>query len=168
MGIVGIILTRGGRRRGMGLSIAAIPIGLIVGAISWLVAFSIVVFVATFPQAKKATDVLRISQVKIPAESGEFYGQFSRRFQLAVSSEQFESWLSVVNSKHGTLQSVQIGNQPFETMPSGEWKYNFTGQFVNGAANIAVTLVKSGGLHYDVIDISVEGLSAISAPTDAP
>ena len=53
LGIVGIVTTRGGRRRGMGLAIAAIPISLLTGVFSLIVVANVVVFGQVLFQAKE-------------------------------------------------------------------------------------------------------------------
>ena len=160
-GIVGIFRTTDRRRRGRGLSIAAIPIGLVVSAVTGMLILFIYVFALTLQAAQEATAVLTTSRVSVPEKAGDFYDQCSRRFQLAVSREDFEHWLTDVIGKHGSLQGIERARQAFEADPSGAWTFNFTGQFVNGTAHVGVTLGRPDGYHPEVFDIVVDGISAI-------
>lgn len=161
LGIVGIFRTKGGQRRGRGLSIAAIPIGLVVSVVTGLMILIMVFLWQALQAASKATSVLKTSKVHVAEKAAEFYDQCSRRFQLAVSPEEFENWLTGVIDKHGSLLNTRKENPRVTQQLGGEFTINYTGEFVNGAANIAVTLGGSDGFHPEVFDIAVDGVSAI-------
>ncbi len=164
-GIVGIVRTRGGRRRGMGLAIAAIAIGLVVSLGTGLVGFGIRMVYQAGIAARDATSVLKTSSVTVPEKATKFYDQSARRFQLAVSPKAFESWLAGVVKEHGSLVSVKRPSQAsqFEMLPDGTWVFNFTGEFVNGTASIAVSIALPDGLHPEITDLMVDGISAVEA-----
>jgi len=165
-GIVGVVRTRGRRRRGMGLAIAAIAIGLVVSLGTGLLGLGVVMVYRAGIVASDATAVLKTSSVTVPQKAAEFYDHSARRFQLAVSPEAFESWLAGVVKEHGSLVSVKKPTHAsqFEPRPDGTWVFNFTGDFVNGAASIAVGTASPSFLHPQVVDLTVDGISVIETP----
>jgi len=162
LGIIGIFRTRGGRRRGRGLAIAAIPIGLVV---SWIVASIVQYGYFMFESMKHARDVtaiLQTSSVRVGETAAKFYDQQPRRFQLAMSKDAFERWLAEVIEKHGSLQGVKRAERALKIDPAaGEWTINFVGEFVKGTAHIGVTLAPPGVGGPQLRDISVDGVSAV-------
>ncbi len=162
LGIVGLFRTRGGQRKGRGLSIAAIPIGLAVSAFTGLVILSVWYFREGMQAADAATTFLKTSIVHVPEQALDFHTAAAQRFQLAVSAEELEAWLRNVVTTHGSLQNKTTSrDRLFEIAPDQSTIYHFTGQFVNGAAHIAVTIGRPDGVHPEVFDISVDGKSPI-------
>lgn len=161
LGIAGIVRTWGGKRRGMGLSIAAIPIGLIVGTITTIVIVMAVVMFAVLGAGRDSTDMWRASRVNIAAEASDFYDVMSPRFRVKVSQDAFQAWATDVSTRHGALQAVRRAKKVI--VPAGDKRFvvNFTGEFVNGPANIAVTIGLNGWTP-EIDNIDVDGVPALS------
>ncbi len=162
LGIVGIFHTKGGRRRGMGLAIAAIPIGCVVSLVLGVVGISGYVAWNALNTAKSSLALFRGSSVEISARAGETYERMSPRFKVGVSGERFEQWATKVLADHGSLQQITRSANLLQPSPDASGLIiNLNGEFVNGPANIAVT-VGFAGMSVEVDDISVEGVSPLS------
>ncbi|UCG17756.1 MAG: hypothetical protein JSV19_06940 [Phycisphaerales bacterium] len=165
-GIVGIAATSGGRRRGRGLAIAAIPIALVVGAGHCYLAYFMGVVthrMLAFPS--RVVPVFRASSTKVPEAAAEAYQLSSAGFRRAVSEEQFQAWVSEVIAERGQLQSFKQSRPPFDKDPRGGNVViaHLAGDFVNGSAVIDVVMVlnkKKGSWEFN--DIRVDGHSPIS------
>ena len=162
LGIVGIVRTWGGKRRGMGLSIAAIPIGLIVGTITTLFIVMAVAMFAVMAAGRDSTEMWRVSRVNIVAEASEFYTVMSPRFRVKVTEEAFQAWATGVSAKHGALQAVRKAKRIIERTDGDRYIVNFTGDFVNGSANIAVTIGLKNNWTPEIDNIDVDGVPALA------
>lgn len=157
-GIVGTVSTRGGRRRGMGLAIAAIPISLVTGAffvfslIGVLVFGKGMAFVAQLPSVLDAT----------PSEMGAAVSAVRRvasgDFNDSVSDETLEEWLKQVAAKHGRLAEIPTRSRVQPPPKPGKIALNLEGKFVNGRTNITVTF-NIKGLELRLDDIEIDGVS---------
>ena len=164
-GIVGIAATSGGRRRGRGLAIAAIPIALVVGAgQGYLGYYAGVVMhrMAVFPA--RVVPVFKASAVKVPEAAAEAYRHSSAGFRQSVSEEQFQAWVAEVIAEHGQLQKCKASARPFEGDPKkgGAVIAHLAGDFVNSSAVIDVVMVmnkEKGDWEFD--DIRVDGDSPL-------
>jgi hypothetical protein len=163
LGIVGIFRTSGGRRRGMGLSIAAIPIGLVVSAVTGLVCFAIAIGHFANEARKPALVLLKSSSVQIERKASELFDEMSARFKVASSKEGFQAWAKNVASEFGTLQGLRIERtKPFDTTDDG-MRIRAHGEFSNGAAEIVFLLAHKSGFTFEIDDIIVDGKSAAKA-----
>lgn len=162
LGIVGIVRTWGGKRRGMGLSIAAIPIGLIVATITTIVIVMAVVMFAVMTTSRDSIKMWRASSVNIATEASEFYDVMSPRFRVKVTEEAFQAWAKAVSTKHGTLQGVRNAKRVLVPTSDGGYVVNFTGEFVNGSANIAVTIGLKNNWTPEIDNIEVDGEPALA------
>jgi hypothetical protein len=160
LGIVGIVRTSGRRRRGKGLAIAAIPIGLIVSVLTVLAVMTVYGIMLMSKHALEQANVLKGSQATISERALAFYEGGSKRFHANLTADEFEKWLAAVTAKHGALQSVKQGS-PFITGDNDGMAFNLVGDFVNGSALISVT-VGWDGVGPVVDDIEVDGVSAIA------
>jgi hypothetical protein len=168
LGIVGIITTGDGRRRGRGLAIAAIPISVVTGAICVLVIAGI--FFATRAAALKSK-----LESALAADSSSFVGAAdtlrelgSAKFNDEVSAEAMQAWLKQINAKHGKLTSAKLDpHQMMSWRPDGAMCLNVSGKFVNGPALIQLVFSqeKAWSLRIDDIDI---GGSSPRGSADAP
>lgn len=160
LGIVGIFRTRG-RRRGMGLSIASIPIGLVVSGFTTLTIFAVWMLTTLGNDASSATrGCLSISRNAVSEAAAEYYERFSPRFQVVVSSDEFEAWLTEVLTQHGALQTLRPTKTNIITKTPDGYAFSFTGEFVNGAARVLVTMGMND-MAPEIDDIEVDGLSAM-------
>lgn len=159
-GIVGIITTSGGRRRGMGLAIAAIPISLLTGALS-IVLLSVVFFgtrAMAIPVTLKAALGADSASVADSANSLREIG--SEAFNNEVSTEALQAWITQINAKHGKLTSTAKDTQELMSpTPDGAWRLNFKGKFVNGPASIRLTFKAEQLLSMRMDDIEIDGSS---------
>ncbi len=138
LGGVGILVTHGGRRRGRGLAIAAIPIGIMMTGMTTILALGIYIASQTSLLGSQVTDTWKGSRADIPSRSTALYEKCSDRFRDAVSGEAFEAWAAGVAEKHGSLQGTKRSAQAI-TSAVGTTTMHVTGQFVNGPADIAIT-----------------------------
>ena len=161
LGIVGIFRTGRGSRRGRGLAIAAIPIGMVMSGFVAMIGVTGYHMFATVRRAAEIAAVLQTSSVRISEEATEFYDHQPRRFQLAVSRGDFEAWLAAAIQKHGSLQSVKPATRAVKIDPiTREWTINLVGEFVNGSAHVGVVFAPPGAGEPQLRDISVDGVSA--------
>lgn len=164
-GIVGIAATSGGRRRGRGLAIAAIPIALVVGVGHCYLGYYMGVVMhkmLVFPS--HVVPVFEASSVKVPEAATKAYRHSSEGFRQSVSEEQFQAWVSEVIAEHGQLQKYKASATPFDKDPRGGGVViaHLAGDFVNGSAVIDVVMVvnkEKGDWEFD--DIRVDGDSPI-------
>ena len=163
LGIIGIIVTRGGRRRGRGLAIAAIPIGVLMSLFVVVLTVSAFAVWESMKTATAATKILKTSTVHVHETADEFYTAQDERFRLAVAQPQFEAWVAGVIKKHGSLQNVKLATEspPKANPQTGEWSFNFVGEFVNGTALVTVVMAPLGVDEPQVRNLIVDGVPAI-------
>jgi len=159
-GIVGIITTSGGRRRGMGLAIAAIPISLVTGVLS-IVLLSVLFFgtrAMEIPVTLKAALGADSAAVVDSANALREIG--SAAFNNEVSTEALQAWITQINTKHGKLTAIT--KEPQELLsptPEGAWCLNFNGKFVNGLAPIRLIFKAEEFFSLRIDDIEIDGSS---------
>ena len=168
LGIVGIITTGDGRRRGRGLAIAAIPISVVTGAI-------FVLLVAGFFLVARAGRLPIKLESALAADSSSLVGAAdtlremgSAKFNDEVSAEAMQAWLKQINAKHGKLTSAKFDPQQMMSWrPDGAMCFNFSGKFVNGPALIQLVFSKEKAWSLRIDDIDIGG-SSPRASADAP
>lgn len=155
LGIVGIFDCKGGRRRGMGLAIAAIPVALLSSAFTVLMVVMAVAFAGELAKAGKAITTAVQSADKVEAAS--VIQKFtSDDFDEDVSKEALADWLTKLDATHGRLIELTLDkDQPF--MPSNDdfIHLNYDGKFVNGTADVTVVI----DFPFTVVDFEVESNS---------
>lgn len=170
LGIVGIMVTRGGKRRGLGLAIAAIPISLVTGLIS---VGLVVVISASLKVATTFAAILPVFDANAPdrpAAMVEFRKLTSRSFDEAVSDEQFFAWVDQVVKENGKLTEVSVrfgraGQQPVKADDNeGSFALSVPAMFVNGPATIQVTFKQDAMWETRLDDIAVGGASPRGSP----
>lgn len=164
-GVIGIASTSGGRRRGRGLAIAAIPISLIVAAV-WcgLGYVTFRVFGEATRLAQEVQTLLRTSGEAVAVNSTDFYTHTSKRFQQQLTQSEFAAWVDQVLDDHGTLQNMRPAQQFFQSDPEGRMVTQYIGQFSNGSANIAVTFAFDDDFTPQIDDVQVDGESPLPNP----
>jgi hypothetical protein len=169
LGIVGIIVTSGGRRRGMGLAISAIPISLVTGAVSAFIVIGIVFFARGAEFIKKIEPVFSASTSSMHDAASKLHELGSKDFQEAVSTRQIEEWLREIGKEHGKLTALKLDQtNPIAKNPSGEAVLNIDGKFVNGPATIRLTFTKENIWTPRIEDIEVSGSSPRASPDNEP
>ncbi|UCC32430.1 MAG: hypothetical protein JSU86_09140 [Phycisphaerales bacterium] len=158
LGITGIATTRGGRRRGLGLAIAAIPISLVTGALSIVVGMGMLLAISAGALAERLPEVFEADSSTMDAAVDALREIGSDDFNATVSTEMVRGWLEQVAVKHGKLVEV-IGPAPPGTTTSSDGKtFSVEAKFVNGRANITISF----GLEdyrIKLHDIQVDGVS---------
>ena len=156
LGIVGIVVTHGGRRRGLGLAIAAIPISLLTGVLSVLIGLSVAMFMAIAAVVEDLPALLELDASGI-ASLRELT---TDDFNTEVTDEDFRIWLAQLSEKHGKLISISLETgPPTTTKRDGHPVISLPGKFVNGGANISIVLSPEGLRRLRIDDIEVDGLS---------
>ncbi len=159
LGIVGIFRTRGGRRRGMGLAVASIPIGAVMGSISIVMLILVVMVVGMRSLGGEATAFMKAGAASVPTHAAELYDTCSKRFRVVVTQEEFTSWAKQVVARFGTLQNVDWSGTWYQpNKASGGADIRVTGQFVNGPRDITIA-VGFDGFKPEIDDIAVDGQS---------
>jgi hypothetical protein len=153
-GAVGIVATRGGRRRGQGLAIAAIPISLVTGFLSFLILISVLWMSKAVLMSRQLPDVWDADSVwKIASDD----------FRQSVTEEELRDWLDTIGEKHGRLVEV-LGIQPVRTAQlENGLALDLAAKFVNGRTNVRIVFSKTGLRHAKIKDIAVDG----SSPRDS-
>lgn len=158
LGITGIATTRGGRRRGLGLAIAAIPISLVTGALSIVLGMAMLMGISFGTLAARLPEVFEADSSTMDVAVDALREIGSDDFNETVSTETIRSWLGQVAVKHGKLVELVKPTPPGPTAPSDGKTFSMEAKFVNGPANITVTF---GLENYRIKlhDIQVDGVS---------
>ncbi len=169
LGIIGCFTTSGGRRRGKGLAIAAIPISVVMAVFSVLLV-AMVYFIAQVAIVPDKLDVVLGSKSASTAEGARALREISSAtLNQELTTEKFESWIAGVNAAHGKLTSTSVDAQQMMLKnPDGSMVLNFKGKFVNGPAAIRLTFKEKDVWSLRIDDIDIGGLAlrgAAGAPT---
>ncbi len=166
LGVVGLKKTSGGRRRGRGFAVAAIPLSLISGIAAFLLGLAIVVGGQLNDMPDRIEAVLKLASGK-PTEAADLFRQMgSSDFNEAVSSEALGQWLKKIIAEHGTPVKVLIEpNQlGIGEGPDDKLTQSMTGKFVNDKVDLVITFSKHSGFgRLKIDDILIGG----SSPRDA-
>lgn len=170
LGIAGIAVTRGGRRRGMGLAIAAIPISLVTGALGALFLVTGVMVWRMSEMSKRIEPALSASTADVNKGADEIFAMGSPEFQSAAPNDRIETWLADVKQKHGTLSGFEKQDElGFITRnSSGGFVLNLRGKFINGPALVRVRFSANYILEPRIDDIDVDGVSPRVPADDSP
>ncbi len=159
LGIVGILKTRGGQRRGRGLAVAAIPISLVMGGLSVLFGISVMVIARGKVVVDQLPTVLAADSSATAEAVSALRAITSQDFNADVTAEALQAWLKEVGAKHGRLVEVpKLSPVQTKTSSSGEKATNFDGKFVSGPASITITF-KREGWNVKIDDLTVDGVS---------
>ena len=163
LAVAGIAVTRGGRRRGMGLAISAIPISIVTGLIGAFFVIGIVSFLRMVDMTKQVEKILAASDDASKATDSLFI-HATPSFQKDVSREQLASWLSEVSRKHGKLISLdRTFTTNTMTTQSKRAAFNLPGKFVNGQGLVRLHFEQRSLTQPLIDDIDVNGLSPRTA-----
>lgn len=166
LGIVGIVVTKEGVRRGRGLAIAAIPISLVTGSIGALMVLGFV-SLGKMTTATRQVEAALASSADEGAKKIDFIMANSTvDFQQKVGREKLVQWVAEVNKKHGKLVELDRAFKPGTMTSSRENAVlSYPGKFVNGQALLQVHF-EQRSLTTPLIDnIEVDGLSPRGSET---
>jgi hypothetical protein len=171
LGVVGIVRTQSGRRRGLGLAIASIPISVITGGFAVLCLVGGAFFVAIVTVVAALMGSLGSGPTVDSAAVASLRTYCSQDFRTAVSTEQLEAWMRQVYDKYGRLEDLDVQKDPAvsqTTSPSGAVRLDveIEGRFTNGRAPIKVSVVQEGFWRFRIDDVEIGGLSPKSPTAD--
>ncbi len=170
LGIVGILVTSGGKRRGMGLAIAALPISILTGLVSIGILFAVLAgakLIGTIAAISPVFDATSIDRPVAMAKLREFTSQ---SFDDTVKDEQFFAWVDQIEKNNGKLTEISAnygrgGQQPSTSQGNdGQFSLTIPAKFVNGPATIQITFRQEGMWETRLDDISVGGVSPRGSP----
>ncbi len=173
--VVGIAATSGGKARGRGLALAAVPIALLFGAIEvggfyWFGRMGM----AVVDQSLAAGRLLESPSEDLDAKAEVFYdARMTDDFKATVSKDQFKAWAKQVVEKHGRATTVDPSGLQNSAPAMGSSQPRFTmnlrAKFVNGEETIATDLFVAGKsllkVTFLIDDVAVGDLSARSLGT---
>ncbi len=161
LGIAGIAVTRGGRRRGMGLAISAIPISVVTGALGAVVVYGGFTFWHMYKTSEKLVPVLSASSDKSAEGAEAILALSSESFRSDAGKDRIEQWVREVNRKHGSLTRFErdLDTNLITANSAGKAVLNIRGKFTNGPALMRITFSSDSLLDPRIDDIDVDGLS---------
>jgi len=152
-GIAGILATAGGRLRGRGLAIAALPISLVTGAV-FLVLLVIVALVFEAQKEVVTIRALLAHDEPLSAEQLEpFRALCSVEFNAAVSDAALRDWLQKVRAAHGKLMQLAVER----ASPPRNGVLVLPAKFVNGPADVTIAFEVVSLWSLKVEDLQVGG-----------
>jgi len=168
-GIVGIITTSGGRRRGMGLAIAAIPISLVTGLFSILLLSVVLLGTRAMTIPVKLQAALGADSASVADSVNAFREIGSAAFNDEVSTEALQAWITQIKSTHGTLTLASLDtDQMMSKTREGSICLNVKGKFINGPAAIRLTFKDKDVWSLRIEDIEIDGSSPRGDTAIAP
>ena len=161
LGTAGILATRGGRKRGFGLAVAAIPISIVTGAVGVGGYYSMKMLAdAVMDRMSVVVDVVGSA----PDESAEAFATLregcSEEFIKKISDESLTLWLATIREKHGSLVSTDKTPMPLQ----GGGGLQINAKFVNGPAPIVFRFSTASGTKMLIDYIDVDGLALGQSP----
>jgi len=158
LGVVALFRTSGGRARGRGMAIAAIPVGLLAAFLQLGFGYTGYLLIRSTDQSKAALGLLKSPTDEIDAAVPKFYDSMaSKQFQVAVSEERLAQWLEEIFEKHGQLQNAEKLKPPY-SREAEALAFHFSGRFVNGTVPVTV-VVWFDGVRPSIDDIRVRDSS---------
>lgn len=161
LGIVGIFSTRDGRRRGMGLAVAAIPISLITGALSIGLLLSTLAFGRGAAMLVQLPMFLNGDPAGLTQAATSIRELSSEDFKDSVSEQVLTDWLTQIAEEHGSLAELTDADAKDSTKAGDAIVFELDGKFTNGPANITVRFVFEGYV-MKLDDIEIDGVSPAS------
>lgn len=164
LGIVGVMKTKDGQRRGMGLAVAAIVLSCITGLFAVVL---IPLTVAGVVIGQKMAPLVEAMESALSDEniSAEEFPAIVRTiasddFNEEVSDEALLAWALEMREKHGKVTNFQSsGPGSTSQTPEGLLLISFNGKFVNGAQTVQIWLDPISMFEVRLSDIAVGGVS---------
>lgn len=164
LGIAGIILTRNGQKRGMGLAIAALPISLIMGALSFVL-FIIILIAGRSAVMLAQLPLFLAKEGELTDENlAEFRKFCTADFNMQVSNEQMRAWVHKMVDEHGKFTDMDDSIDGAVPGADGQFSLSVKAKFVNGPAQVTLVLVQDPFWEINLNDVMIDG----SSPRDGP
>ncbi len=161
LGVAGIAKTRGGRRRGYGLAVAAIPISIVTGALCLGgLYYAKKVGVVYMARINAVKDVVGSTPDEAAAAFATFRKGCAEGFVVKASDELLTVWLASVREKHGSLVSIDTTPMPLQ----GGGGLQINAKFVNGPAPIVFRFSKASQTQMLIDYLEVDGLALGESP----
>ncbi len=158
-GVVGIVKTRGGVRRGAGLAIAAIPISIVTGLMSVAALMLFGALGNAMLVAMTLPDMYDVDG-NVSAESlATFRGACTESFNAEVTADQLTAWFQSARAEHGALIELIPGGQPNSIPGTDRLVYPIRGKFVSGIQDIEITLRILPPISIKIDDITIAASS---------
>lgn len=138
-GVFGIVGCRGGRRKGMGLAIAAIPISVVTGVLGVVLGIAIWSLSGLLQSANQDLPIILGAEgSSLETSTARLEGYLSESRRASVSDTAILSdWLGAVRSEHGTIVSLKLSAQNgFRPDNDGNFLTYFDAHFVDGQTTI--------------------------------
>ncbi len=161
-GIVGIVKTKDGRRRGRGLAIAAIPISVVMGVLSILILY-VALIGAGYRDASKGAS-LAFETPDYSEAAKHLRGAFTSEFNDRVTDEALIAWLEDIRETHGAFVefTVDQANPPIQ-VPDDPLAMVFSAKFVNSKVGVKLMLRMQSLLEFKLGGIEVDGVAPRSS-----
>lgn len=164
LGIVGVMKTKDGQRRGMGLAVAAIVLSCITGLVSVILVPVLVFLVAlgaTISPVVKAMEDELGSQGLAAADFTSIVRRAANdEFNEEVTDDALMGWVSEIRSRHGTAVRIELDGQGQTQQASNQrFAITFDAKFVNGSQPVQLWIEVKSLLDYKLDDFSIGGLS---------
>ena len=156
-GIIGIVNTKNGQRRGLGFAIAAIPISLLTAVLSVLLGLGIIMALSLGPLFGELADALESSEAVNAAAAVRSI--CSDSFKEDVDEEALKAWFAQIRDTHGNFVELQATSAPPAKTAKGNLRFSQTVKFVNGSVSFTVELVRDGLVGFKIDDFAVDGVS---------
>ena len=155
-GVVGLITTRGGRRRGVGLAIAALPLSVVTG----LLGLVTLIGLTLVGQVMVARQQLQRTLVASPDEASldGLLGLCSDDLRAAVTRADLARWVETVYAAHGSLMEIEEKPTPQRRGGDDRIAFSFEAKFVDGPGTIDVIVQIERWWRCVVSDIAVDGV----------
>ena len=167
-GVVGILATRDGKRRGRGLAIAAIPVSIVTGTVAVFIAFVFMLFLRMAEVPKKMEAVLGGSDVAAQVES--LRQLTSAEWNQTVGDEAIRTWLADVRTKYGamTAMKVDVSKGVSVSQDNQAPQVAVNARFVNGNAVLRFTFDAKDPWSARLSDVEIDGVSPRKATESEP
>lgn len=166
-GIMGISATSGGRRRGRGLAIAAIPISLITGAVSTLVVAMMVLSVRNlFEMRTTLAHIFDAGQLDDSDLQELIDAKMSEGLADSLTPADLRAWVEQVTDEHGSLAEVSMEMRDEPTPGGAQAVVVFPCRFVKGTVDVRVynEVDIIAGMEFSIDNIEVGGHALRDAP----
>jgi hypothetical protein len=158
LGLVGLGSTAGGRRRGRGLAIAAIPLSLLTGFVSGLFVYATLsVLWNVANMVEQIEPIFQANDAALDDAMGAVLAMTTPEFQQEAGPERFRQWLEDIEAEHGKLVVLTPDRNIPPERTGDKVVLVVPAKFVNGSATIRVTLKGTGPLNIRLLidDLSV-------------
>jgi len=159
LAIIGIINTSGGKLRGLGLAVAAIPISLLMGVLS-LPLFAVVVMgSATMALVQQLPPTLTGATADTVAAARIIREFAADDFRNTVGEEDLRVWFDGILAEHGKLTRFNETRNPLQQSGPGAYELTLEGVFVNDTVPVVFEFSMASLWKFAIDDIEIDGQS---------